>query len=202
MRPYKRKHYFINKKIQIKYALFTVSLLILYTMILLAAIFAPYVMALFLDLPLSQKAEAAEVLLLLHNNIWPGIGLIIVLFGAFSIFITHKLAGPVFVFERMAKDIAGGDLTIRVKLRKGDDLLDLSGDLNQMADNLESLLINLDEEYKKLSSYVAELRKELESRNISEHTIIEIAKKIDEDKDDIRKTLDRYSYRGKSLSSD
>ena len=202
MRPYKRKHYFINKKIQIKYALFTVSLLILYTMILLAAIFAPYVMALFLDLPLSQKAEAAEVLLLLHNNIWPGIGLIIVLFGAFSIFITHKLAGPVFVFERMAKDIAGGDLTIRVKLRKGDDLLDLSGDLNQMADNLESLLINLDEEYKKLSSYVAELRKELESRNISEHTIIELAKKIDEDKDDIRKTLDRYSYRGKSLSSD
>lgn len=202
MRPYKRKYYFINKKLQIKYAFFTVSLLILYTMILLAAIFAPYVMTLFLDLPLSQKAEAAEVLLLLHNNIWPGIGLIIVLFGAFSIFITHKLAGPVFVFERMARNIAGGDLTIRVRLRKGDDLLDLSEDLNQMADNLESLLINLDDEYKKLSSYVAELRKELESRNISEHTIIEIAKKIDEDKDDIRKTLDRYSYRGKSLSSD
>lgn len=202
MRPYKRKQYFINKKIQVKYAFFTVSLLILYTMILLAAIFAPYVMALFLDLPLSQRAEAAEVLLLLHNNIWPGIGLIIVLFGAFSIFITHKLAGPVFVFERMARNIAGGDLTIRVRLRKGDDLLDLSEDLNQMADNLESLLINLDEEYKKLSSYVADLRRELESRNISEHTIIEIAKKIDEDKDDIRKTLDRYSYRGKSLSSD
>lgn len=202
MRPYKRKYYFINKKLQIKYAFFTVSLLILYTMILLAAIFAPYVMTLFLDLPLSQKAEAAEVLLLLHNNIWPGIGLIIVLFGAFSIFITHKLAGPVFVFERMARNIAGGDLTIRVRLRKGDDLLDLSEDLNQMADNLETLLINLDDEYKKLSSYVAELRKELESRNISEHTIIEIAKKIDEDKDDIRKTLDRYSYRGKSLSSD
>lgn len=202
MRPYKRKHFFINKKLQIKYAFFTVSLLILYTMILLAAIFAPYVMTLFLDLPLSQKAEAAEVLLLLHNNIWPGIGLIIVLFGAFSIFITHKLAGPVFVFERMARNIAGGDLTIRVRLRKGDDLLDLSEDLNQMADNLETLLINLDDEYKKLSSYVAELRKELESRNISEHTIIEIAKKIDEDKDDIRKTLDRYSYRGKSLSSD
>lgn len=202
MRPYKRKYYFINKKLQIKYAFFTVSLLILYTMILLAAIFAPYVMTLFLDLPLSQKAEAAEVLLLLHNNIWPGIGLIIVLFGAFSIFITHKLAGPVFVFERMARKIAGGDLTIRVRLRKGDDLLDLSEDLNQMADNLETLLINLDDEYKKLSSYVAELRKELESRNISEHTIIEIAKKIDEDKDDIRKTLDRYSYRGKSLSSD
>lgn len=202
MRPYKRKHFFINKKLQIKYAFFTVSLLILYTMILLAAIFAPYVMTLFLDFPLSQKAEAAEVLLLLHNNIWPGIGLIIVLFGAFSIFITHKLAGPVFVFERMARNIADGDLTIRVRLRKGDDLLDLSEDLNQMADNLESLLINLDEEYKKLSSYVADLRRELESRNISERTIIDIAKKIDEDKDDIRKTLDRYSYRGKSLSSD
>lgn len=200
MRPYRRKHYFINKKIQIKYILLTVSLLILYTMILLAAIFAPYVMALFLDLPLSQRAEAAEVLLLLHKNIWPGIGLIIVLFGAFSIFITHKLAGPVFVLERMARDITKGDLTVRTRLRKGDDLNDLAEDMNKMAGNLESLLLNLDEEYRKLASYVSELEKELESKNISQEAVAEIVKKIEAYKDDIRKTLERYNYRGKSIN--
>ncbi|MEK7851490.1 MAG: HAMP domain-containing protein [Deltaproteobacteria bacterium] len=200
MRPYKRTHFFINKKIQIKYILLTVSLLVLYTMILLAAIFAPYAMALFLDLPMSQKAEAAEMLLLLHKNIWPGIGLIIVMFGALSIFITHKLAGPVFVLERMARDITRGDLTVRTRLRKGDDLNDLAQDMNQMADNLESLLLNLDEEYRRLASYVSELETELESKNISQQAVTEIVKKIEADKDDIRKTLERYNYQGKSIN--
>lgn len=200
MRPYKRTHFFINKKIQIKYILLTVSLLVLYTMILLAAIFAPYAMALFLDLPMSQKAEAAEMLLLLHKNIWPGIGLIIVMFGALSIFITHKLAGPVFVLERMAKDITRGDLTVRTRLRKGDDLNDLAQDMNQMADNLESLLLKLDEEYRRLASYVSELETELESKNISQQAVTEIVKKIEADKDDIRKTLEHYNYQGKSIN--
>lgn len=198
MKPYKRKQYFIHKKIQIKYALFTVSLLVLYTIILLMAIFAPYIMALFSDLPLSQKSEAAEVLLLLHKYIWPGIGLVIILFGVLSIFITHKLAGPVFVFERMTRNIAAGDLTVRAKLRRGDDLRDLEKNFNQMADNLESLLIKLEEEHKKLSSYVSKLRRELEAREISEQTIIELTKKIDIDREDIKKILERYKYRGKA----
>lgn len=197
MKPYKRKQYFIHKKIQIKYALLTVSLLVLYTIILLMAIFAPYIMALFSDLPLSQKSEAAEVLLLLHKYIWPGIGLVIILFGVLSIFITHKLVGPVFVFERMTRNIAAGDLTVRAKLRRGDDLRDLEKNFNQMADNLESLLIKLEEEHKKLSSYVSKLRREVEAREISEQTIIELTKKIDIDKEDIKKILERYKYRGK-----
>jgi methyl-accepting chemotaxis protein len=194
----RRKHYLIDRRIQVKYAILTISLLVLYTMVLLTAIFAPYVTALSLDIPLSQKAEAAEALLILHKNIWPGIGLIIILFGVFSIYITHKIAGPVFVFERMARNIANGDLTIRAKLRKGDDLNGLADDLNKMADNLESLLIHLDEEYKRLASYVTELERELETKHVSEQTITELAKKIEADKDEIGRTLGRYNYRGKS----
>lgn len=193
----RRKHYFIHKKLQTKYLLLTMSLLVLYTMILLMAIFAPHVMALFLDLPLSQRAEAAEVLLLLHRNIWPGIGLIILLFGALSVFITHKFAGPVFIFERMARDIANGDLTKRVKLRKGDDLEDLAEALNQMADNMENMAISMNDEYRKLSSYIAELGRELETKDFSEQTTMELARKIVADKDNIGKILERYKYTGK-----
>lgn len=198
MRPYKRKQYFVHKKTQTKYAVLTVSMLLLYTMILLAAVLAPYAMALFSDLPLSERSQAADVLLMLDKSIWPGIGLVILLFGILSIFITHKLAGPVYVFERMVRNMAEGNLTIRAHLRKGDDLLDLAEYLNQMADNTEATLINLDEEYKKLSLYVAELERELDARNISEKTIIELAKKIDLGKDEIGKILERYNYSRKN----
>lgn len=197
----RRRHFFIHKKIQTKYLLLTVSLLFLYTMILLAAIFAPHIMALFLDIPMQQKAEAAEALLLLNKNIWPGIGMIILLFGVLSIFITHKFAGPIYVFERMAKNITGGNLTLRIKLRDGDDLEDLANNLNEMTDNMESLLISLDEEYKKLSSYIAELERELREKDISEQSTVELVHKIDNDKNNIGRILDRYSYKGKTKES-
>lgn len=198
MRPWRRRNYFIHKRIQTKYAILTVSLLLLYTMILLVAVFAPYAMALFSDLPLSERSQAAEVLLMLDKNIWPGIGVVIILFGVLSIFITHKLAGPVFVFERMAKNMAEGDLTVRAHLRDGDDLHDLAEYMNQMADSTETVLMNLDKEYKKMSLYVAELESELDARDISEKAIVELVKKIDLDKDGIRKILERYNYRGKN----
>ena len=201
MPPYRRRRYFIHKKIQIKYAVLTVSLLLLYSMILLAAVLAPYAMALFSDLPLSERSQAADVFLMLDKSIWPGIGMVILFFGVLSIFITHKLAGPVFVFERMARNMAEGNLTVRAHLRERDDLHDLAEYLNQMADNTEAILINLDEEYKKLSLYVAELGRELDARKISENTIIELAKKIDIDKDGIGKILERYNYKGKSKDS-
>jgi methyl-accepting chemotaxis protein len=154
-------------------------------------------MALFSDLPLEQKSQAAEVLLLLHKYIWPGIAVVIVLFGLLSIFVTHKLAGPVFVFERMTNNIAAGDLTVRAILRKDDDLHDLAKSFNQMADNLESLLIKLEEEHKKLSSYETTLRRELAANKISEQAMIELLKRIDIDKEDIKKILERYKYTAK-----
>lgn len=198
MRPWRRRNYFIHKRIQTKYAILTVSLLLLYTMILLVAVFAPYAMALFSDLPLSERSQAAEVFLMLDKDIWPGIGLIILLFGVLSIFITHKLAGPVYVIERMARNMAEGDLTVRAHLRDGDDLHDLAEYMNQMADSTETVLMSLDKEYKKMSLYVAELESELDARNISEKAIVELVKKIELDKDGIKKILERYNYRGKN----
>lgn len=201
MRPYKRKQHFVNKKLQGKYIILTMSLLVLYTIALLAAIFAPAVISLFSDLPLSEKAAAAEVLLLLHKYIWPGIGLIILLFGVLSIFITHKLAGPVYVIERMARNMADGDLTVRTKLRDGDDLDDLAGHMNQLADNMESLLISLKDEHDKLSSYTVMLEKELKEREISERSATEHAHKIHAYKDNLGRILERYNYKGKSKES-
>src|SRR3989304_8805663 len=198
MKTSTRKHFFINKKLQLKYIILTMSLLVLFTLILLSVIIAPYVIALFSDIPLSRQNEAAAFLLTLHNNsIWVGTSLTILLFGILSIFITHKIAGPLVRFERLAESISDGNMTIRVKLRKGDDLHELAEDFNQMADKLESLLINIDTEHKKLSSHITDLRRELTARSISEQTVQELATKIDADKDDISKILKAYNYRTK-----
>jgi len=55
---------------------------------------------------------------------------------AITIFLPIKIAGPLFRIERDLKEkVAGGDLTARIKLRKGDELGDLAEAVNLCLDN-------------------------------------------------------------------
>jgi HAMP domain-containing protein len=153
----RRKKYYLNKKIQIKYAVLSVAMLILYTLLLLIALFGPPMfMVNSPDVPLAVRAEAANSVLLINSYLWPGIGLIIFLFGAFSIFITHKLAGPLYAIEKVINRITDGDLSARVKLRKKDDLHELGQAMNRMFDKQETALSVLNEQFHALSSRLRE----------------------------------------------
>jgi len=54
--------------------------------------------------------------------------------------ISHRMAGPIFKFEKTVGTLAGGDLTHRVFLRKGDQFMDLQDELNSMAASLQEKL--------------------------------------------------------------
>lgn len=51
-----------------------------------------------------------------------------------SVVVSHRMAGPVFKFEKSCSVLADGDLTHRVYLRKGDQLMDLQNQFNNMAE--------------------------------------------------------------------
>ncbi len=46
--------------------------------------------------------------------------------------VSHRMAGPVFKFEKSCATVGEGDLTHRVYLRKGDQLMDLQDQFNNM----------------------------------------------------------------------
>lgn len=52
----------------------------------------------------------------------------------------HRLAGPVYRFQRLANSVTNGDLTARVQLRKNDGLKELQDDLNRMMESLTGTL--------------------------------------------------------------
>jgi methyl-accepting chemotaxis protein len=193
---FRRRKYWINTRVQLKYMVLTMSMLFLYTLLLLAAIFAPSILAMFTENTLRVKAEVSQILLLLHNQIWPGLGTIIVLFGLYSILVTHKIAGPLFVMERAIKQVAAGDLSSRVRVRGSDELQEFHLSFNKMVDNMEGLLINLDKEYYHLSSYVTELENQLTSREcVSAEFLNDLAGKMSVDKNNIGNILNQYKYR-------
>lgn len=54
-----------------------------------------------------------------------------------SMFVSHRFAGPIYRFEQSAQVLSTGDLTHRVLLRTGDDLMELQDEVNAMIVNLQ-----------------------------------------------------------------
>lgn len=57
-----------------------------------------------------------------------------------SLFVSHRWAGPIYRFERSAQTVSTGDLTHRVSLRTGDDLMELQDEMNAMIASLQRLV--------------------------------------------------------------
>lgn len=86
-----------------------------------------------------------------------------------SAVISHKIAGPIYKFERICEKISEGDFTQRVFLRKGDALIELQNAFNIMIEKIHSM-----------AKINEELKKKLIEKNIAVSDIEEADKKIKE----------------------
>ena len=68
------------------------------------------------------------------------LGLYLVLMLLISLYVSHRFAGPIYRFEKSAQIVSSGDLTHRVSLRTGDELLELQEEFNGMLANLQALI--------------------------------------------------------------
>ena len=187
-----RRNYFIEKRFQIKYMLLTMLLLLVYSFIFVVIIFAPYMLTLYFDYPLVEKTEAARAILLLHAKVWPGIGIVILLFGAVSIFITHKIAGPLYRLKKSLSQVTEGNLNVVVKLRKWDDLQDLAEHVNILIEELRTFVTTLRNDYNLLSEYILELEHKIEIKMLTEESGREIINKVQESRKNIENALKKF----------
>src|SRR3989442_5924477 len=89
------------------------------------------------QIPLEERARAANQFLVLAQTVWPALALLILAAAVFSIYLTHRLAGPLFRIEQTARELIRGNLALRIRLRKGDELHERAGLLNEVLDTLE-----------------------------------------------------------------
>jgi len=64
------------------------------------------------------------------------LSLLVVLIGFAGIFVTHKVAGPIYKMKRQINDVGEGRLKIPGKLRKGDELV-------EFFETFETMVVNL-----------------------------------------------------------
>jgi len=75
----------------------------------------------------------------LIESVVGGLTLMVVLIGLLGIYITHKIAGPVFKMKRLLAKVGQGNLRVDARLRKGDELRDFFEAFTQMVASLRAL---------------------------------------------------------------
>ncbi len=99
-------------------------------------------------MPLEERALAARQFLVFGQTLWPAMAALIVAAALFSLYLTHRLAGPLYRQHQSARELAQGNLTLRVRLRRGDEL-------HELADVANTALVNLDQAFGEIRSHGA-----------------------------------------------
>lgn len=176
----RRRKYFIKKRFQLKISTYFLALVILEA-VLISALFL-YVSKGTLTTAYSQEGLRIEstfsfffvsfILTSLIVGVMIGLSALVIF-----IYLSHRMAGPLYRFEKSLDDVANGNLCHRIKLRKTDQFEKLQDALNDFI--------------KSMDSRVGDIK-----RNAS--VILKISKqeKIDKDqlKEDVEKLKDKLEF--------
>jgi len=150
---FQRKTILIKKGLQYRYmALITMSVFVAFLIVGLDLIWtlSKFVNERPMMQPMLEEMASMGPLFLIKMLMYMVIVLIM------SAVVSHRMAGPIFKFEKSCATLAEGDLTYRVWLRKGDHLEDLQEQFNNMAGSLQQSV-------KESKDSVASVRSRLEA---------------------------------------
>ncbi|MCH7896595.1 MAG: hypothetical protein ACE10F_02700 [Candidatus Methylomirabilales bacterium] len=168
MRPYRRRRILIDR---FQYRLLVINLLYFCTILLIfaTALFLPLILQLNNEtISIIEQTEAASQFLSLHARVWPALLLVFVLLAFHSIFVSHRIVGPLYRFRTTFQAVAGGDLSVRATLRKHDYLEKESDVLNEMIGNLQSRVKGMKEHYEEVRAQAIALERAIASGSIED----------------------------------
>jgi len=156
----KRNIIIINKAFQIKYffMIFLASTLILSFLFLLIYWWnINYVKQILTELEIYEEGLQAIMFREAMSCIFPLLLAIIAiafLFSAIELFITHKIAGPIFRLKKLMKMVETGAYNLQLTFREKDELKDIAASFNNM---LSSILNREKEEIKIIKGFEVRL---------------------------------------------
>jgi len=172
---YQRKTFLIKKGLQYRY----MGIVILAMMAVSAVVGCTIYFTIWS--PISDRNVSldtlAEIFDRTNRQLMYSTAVLILFIAIASIFVSHKVAGPVYRFEQSVRAIAEGDLTLRIKLRKGDEMMELADMFNHMTSTLEDIMAREKAKTSRLGEIVSSLKK---GEKIETQTLDELSTTLDE----------------------
>ncbi len=137
--PARRRRFYVHG-IQRKYLFLSLVPLLISSFLIIAFLFAPLDVLLYSSASPAAQKVIVQDLRALGFRVWPAIFLGMVLSALLSVFVTHRFAGPLYRFQQVVDQMASGDLSTLVRLRKGDDLVELETAVNRALEGLGGIV--------------------------------------------------------------
>ena len=146
---YQRKNFYTHKEFQLKFII-KFCLLLLASIILSTALLFLFsqdsLTSTFQNSRLAIKQTSLAILpSVLYTNLIT-LGLVIIAAIIVTLFVSHRIFGPLVRLEKALKAIGEGDLTGKVILRNKDQLTTIAENVNDMTDNLHARVNNFKKE--------------------------------------------------------
>ena len=155
-RKFQRKTVLVKRSLQLKYIALVFLSVLVASMIVGGDVYYSLTRVLLTECPPALDHVARfHSILLVKAALYLGLMLLI------SLYVSHRFAGPIYRFEKSAQTVGSGDLTHRVSLRTGDELLELQEEFNGMISGLQALVQKDRNLARRLSERVDELAKRL-----------------------------------------
>lgn len=174
---FRRIKYFVSAKYQLKYI---GTILVFMFLAVGVSTYTVYFtgMTIFAE-KLSNVYPQARVVPLLNAvnyRILANILILIPIIVFIGMYISHKIAGPIYRLERYLTDMASGQLMAHVKLRKGDEFGSLAAKINEVTDSLRGTISNQKASLVKVAAELEKVKALTDSKSAG---ISEIDSKID-----------------------
>ena len=134
---FKRKQFIVARKFQLKYA--GVILLLMF----ITAGFCSYAIYYTTMILFGEKlanvypqGQLISIVRTVNVRILVSVMVISPLVGFLGVWLSHKIAGPIYRMERFLGTMASGDFSGRITLRRGDEMVSLADSINRLSASL------------------------------------------------------------------
>jgi methyl-accepting chemotaxis protein len=165
---FKRRHLLVDR-FQYRLVVISAAHFGMVILVLLVALLLPLMLQ--LDDPSAtyiEKQRAADVLLFFNEKLWLPLIAVFLLLTVHSLFISHRIAGPLYRFQMVFKALAEGNLGIRANIRKHDYLHTHARALNAMIEALETRIRKLADQTLHLKNDAVQLKEAVNSGALTE----------------------------------
>ncbi|MDY6842810.1 MAG: hypothetical protein SVW57_01775 [Thermodesulfobacteriota bacterium] len=145
-RPYTRRNYLVKKEFQVAFIMKFCLLLVVGILISTGLLFLFSQSSLTSSFQNSKLVIENTGLAILPSVVYTNLiifALLSMVTVLLTLFISHKIAGPMFRFEKELKEIAQGNLTQKILLRKKDQINEIADCLNNMTESLREKVFRI-----------------------------------------------------------
>lgn len=109
-----------------------------------------------------------------------------------SILLSHRVAGPIYKMEKYLTEVAQGDFSALIQLRRRDEFKALAEVINVMTKNLRTYAREKKEIVDNLSATLDKLRSAIDKPSIDKNEIAALAKEASKSIDGLKEKLAKY----------